>query len=245
MGTVIKQEPVRERVDFKPGGLKKFLRRWVRSRYRRYLLGRSLKKFVADPEQFSKPGNAVLRDLQYAWGNKSHIAGEEYLSACLDDVFKTQGPILECGSGLSTLLIAAVAKTRGLDHWVLEHQPRWADKVRRQLIRFNLDRTTLRVSPLSDYGEYSWYQPPTPEMPADFALVVCDGPPGKTRGGRYGLVPSLRERLRKQCIILLDDAGREGEMTIAGRWSNELNAPFKVLGTTKPYIRMILPTDKP
>lgn len=231
-------------MDSKPGGLKRSLRLWVRRKYRRNLLDRSLKKFVSDPKQFSEPGNAVLRDLQYAWGNKSHIAGEEYLLACLGDALKVRGPILECGSGLSTLLVAAVAKTRDLDHWVLEHQPSWADKVQRQLIRCSLNRTTLSVNPLEDYGEYFWYRPPpSTEMPEDFALVICDGPPGRTLGGRYGLMPTLADRMKDHCIILLDDAGRKGEMAIAERWSNEFNAPFKMRGTMKPYIRMVLPKD--
>jgi hypothetical protein len=76
-------------------------------------------------------------------------------------------------------------------------------------------------------------------MRADsFALVVCDGPPGSTKGGRFGLVPIMRERLEPGCVILLDDASREQELAIARRWEAEIGASFEILDCTKPYIKM-------
>jgi hypothetical protein len=77
-------------------------------------------------------------------------------------------------------------------------------------------------------------------MPGRFALVVCDGPPYDTKGGRYGLVPRMRERLQPGCVILLDDAYREQERAIARRWKAELGASFTILGATKPYIEMVV-----
>jgi hypothetical protein len=77
-------------------------------------------------------------------------------------------------------------------------------------------------------------------MPDNFFLVVCDGPPRRTKGGRYGLVPIMRERLKSGCIILLDDAGRDEELTIAKRWAGELNTPFIIEGKLKPYIKMVV-----
>jgi hypothetical protein len=75
-------------------------------------------------------------------------------------------------------------------------------------------------------------------MPDSFPLVVCDGPPGSTKGGRYGLVPIMREWLKPGCVILLDDAGREQERAIARRWEAELGASSETLGSIKPYIEM-------
>jgi hypothetical protein len=77
-------------------------------------------------------------------------------------------------------------------------------------------------------------------MPGVFDLVICDGPPGTTKGGRYGLVPIMRERLKPGCAILLDDAGREQERAIADRWKTELGASFEICGSSKPYIKMTI-----
>jgi len=75
-------------------------------------------------------------------------------------------------------------------------------------------------------------------MPDSFSLVICDGPPGKTRGGRYGVVPVMKERLKPGCVILLDDTGREEERKLASRWETELGAFLQVRGSEKAYIKM-------
>jgi hypothetical protein len=110
--------------------------------------------------------------------------------------------------------------------------------VQKYLNRYKLDSVVLYTKPLKDYGDFCWYDAPLESMPDSFSLVVCDGPPGGTKGGRYGLVPIMRERLQPGCVILLDDAGREQELAIARRWEAELGAPFEILGSIKPYIEM-------
>jgi len=77
-------------------------------------------------------------------------------------------------------------------------------------------------------------------MPRRFALVVCDGPPADTPGGRYGLVPVMREHLSRGCVILLDDAEREHERTIALRWQTELSTSHELIRCGKPLIRMVV-----
>ncbi len=68
--------------------------------------------------------------------------------------------------------------------------------------------------------------------------MVCDGPPETTRGGRYGLVPVMLEKLRADCTILLDDGAREGERETAERWAKLLGCTPEIIGTEKPYIRL-------
>jgi len=96
----------------------------------------------------------------------------------------------------------------------------------------------LCTTPLKDYGDFCWYDAPLASMPASFSLVVCDGPPGATKGGRYGLVPVLGKRLSYGCVIMLDDAAREQELAIARRWEAELDAFLKLRGSRKPYIEL-------
>ena len=49
-------------------------------------------------------------------------------------------------------------------------------------------------------------------------------------GGRYGLVPVMRERFAPGCVILLDDAQRTAERMIAERWARELGASLALEG---------------
>jgi hypothetical protein len=197
-----------------------------------------MKQFMKYPDACKHPGNTVLTDLIYGWGNEAWSALNEYLAVCIDNALTSRGPILECGSGLSTILIGAIAKKRGQSHWALEHTPEWAAKVQRYLNRYKLDSVVLHAKPLKDYGDFCWYDAPLKSMPDSFFLGICDGPPGSTKGGRYGLVPVLRERLKPGCVILLDDAGREQERAIARRWEAELGASLETFGSQKPYIKM-------
>ena len=83
------------------------------------------------------------------------------------------------------------------------------------MLTYHVKTVTLCVSPLRQYKDFCWYDPPIDSMPEAFALVVCDEPPGSTRGGRYGLAAIKRERLKDGCIVLLDDAASEDEQRIA------------------------------
>lgn len=197
-----------------------------------------MKRFLKAPERWTRPGNRVVADLIYGWGNEAWTALDDYLAGCIEHALTAKGPILECGSGLSTILVGAIGKSRGLRHWALEHKPAWAARVQRNLDRYRIDSVVLCGKPLKDYGEFSWYDPPLESMPESFGLVICDGPPGITKGGRYGLGAIMKKRLDPGCVILLDDAGREDELAIARRWEAELDAPFETLGSSKPYIRM-------
>jgi hypothetical protein len=114
----------------------------------------------------------------------------------------------------------------------------WANKVQKYLKRYKIDSVVLCVKPLKAYTDFSWYEPPLESMPDGFALVICDGPDGSTPGGRYGLVPIMKGRLKPGSILLLDDAHREQEREIAKRWETELGTHSETLGFRKPFIRM-------
>jgi len=138
------------------------------------------------------------------------------------------------------LLIGAIAKSRGIEHWALEHSPEWADRVQKYLNEYKINSVVLCVKPLRDYADFSWYDPPLASMPESFSLVLCDGPPGSTRGGRFGLVPVMRSHFRPDCVILVDDAERKEEMAIAKRWQVDLDAILETIVCAKPYIKLTL-----
>lgn len=197
-----------------------------------------MKRFIASPAAATAPDNPILADLIAGWGNEGWSARDEFLAECVRRALRSTGPILECGSGLSTLLVGVVATQRGLRHCTLEHLPGWAARVQRHADRYGLDAVTIVRAPLRDHGEFSWYDAPAAALPDKFALVICDGPPGDVPGGRYGLVPMMRDRLAPGCTILLDDAGREQEVEIGNRWRAELGAAVQARGIRKPYLEL-------
>jgi len=170
-----------------------------------------------------------LAELRFGWGNAGWSADLVYIQQMARRAATVEGPILECGSGLTTLVLGLVAGRRGVPVWSMEHHAEWHARMASVLARLRLS-TDLRLVPMNDYGEYTWYAPPREEMPTDFALVICDGPPGDTPGGRYGLLPVMREHLAPGAVVLLDDASRPEEVAVLRRWGEEAGARHDFIG---------------
>jgi predicted O-methyltransferase YrrM len=174
----------------------------------------------------SGPDQDLWRDLIYGWGNPWTVR-TRYLQAVWETSGVANAAILECGSGLTTLVLACMARKHGVPVWTLEHDPWWAARIERELQRFGLKANVI-LAPLIDYGDFDWYDVSGPELPRAFDVVVCDGPPGTNRGGRFGLVPVVGERLKSGCIILLDDASRPSEAATLTRWADDYALKYLV-----------------
>jgi hypothetical protein len=178
---------------------------------------------VADLPLGEVPHREVLQNLQFGWGNEGFAAQTEYLEEVARRAAATAGPILECGSGLTTILMGLLAGRRGIETWSLEHIPDWRARVVRTLEKFDVSNAGVYSVGLRDYEGFAWYDASLAELPKEFQLVICDGPPGETRGGRYGLLPVLGARLPAGSVILFDDANRAGEAEVLRRWTLEAN----------------------
>jgi hypothetical protein len=176
-------------------------------------------------------------DLVFGWGNAWSVdAG--FLAVMAAAAMDEPGPVLECGSGLTTLALAALRTDRGASVWSLEHDPRWYRFVVRQLRRFGL-RANVELAPLRDYGAFEWYDIGELRLPT-FSLVVCDGPPNSTRRGRFGLLPVLGGRLAPGCTILLDDASRPDEQDVLQRWQEDTTLEYELHEHGRPFARVRL-----
>jgi len=223
-----------------PGPLRKLLHSARGFRRRRRFAG-AMRRLARDP-LIAADDRDLLAELVRGWANEGWSAWEEFLTGCAAQARVTRGPILECGSGLTTLLIGTIAQARGLPVWALEHSPAWGAHVLRALAAHRIRSVRLCLAPMTRYGGFTWYTPPLSAMPERFSLVVCDGPPAGIEGGRVGLVPVMRHRLAPGAVILLDDAGRRHERAIASRWAKELGAGgFRLVGKDKSYIQLTLP----
>jgi hypothetical protein len=206
------------------GPVKRLVPAGVKRAARQALLEQALRRAVrriAELPEGEVPSRALLADLLTAWSNDGFAADLDYLEEVARRAASVEGPVLECGSGLTTLLAGLLAGRRGFETWSLEHHPEWHARVGAALEGHNVPRARLALAPLKSYGDFSWYDPPLAEMPDAFRLVVCDGPPWTTPGGRYGLLPVMHGRLPAGSLVLLDDANRPDEQEALRRWSEE------------------------
>jgi hypothetical protein len=163
----------------------------------------------------------MLTKLRDGWDNQGFDAQLDYFEEILHRALATEGPVLECGSGLTTLLLGKVAGRRGVETWTLEHHTGWYQRIGKAIEDYRIPGLRYSYAPLRDYGEFNWYDPPLADMPRNFSLVVCDGPPDLAHGGRYGLMPVLGDRLKPGAVILFDDARRPGQPEVLQRWEAE------------------------
>jgi hypothetical protein len=145
---------------------------------------------------------------------------------------------------LTTLVVGAVAEARNLPFVSLENSHEWRDYTSAIAESLGLHNSIdIRHAPLIDCGSYEWYD--VSRIGQGFSLVLCDGPPGQTRGGRYGLIPAARHLLANPCTILLDDAVREDERLVAQRWRREAPIESVMIGAQDPYFRLVLRGSPP
>lgn len=105
------------------------------------------------------------------WG-----AEEDVLAIAVALARRADGPILEAGSGLTTILMAAAT-----EHTVyaLEHDPLYAEVLRHYSRLSGVGNIGLCLCPIAD----GWYDLSGKTLPERFALGLNDGPP-RTLGDR-------------------------------------------------------------
>lgn len=132
--------------------------------------------------------------------------------------------ILECSSGLSTLVLARYCQINARGHvFSLENGRTFAEETRENLRHFDLSsQATVIDATLIPYQlkqrRFDWYA--MDQLPAHrIDMLVIDGPPGHIqRHSRFPALPLLHQQLNDRCAIFLDDAARDEEKEIVALW---------------------------
>ncbi|HEX3248836.1 MAG TPA: hypothetical protein VHS05_05365 [Pyrinomonadaceae bacterium] len=204
--------------------VRKLVPKSVKRPIKSFLLRRQLRRAIEKIRRLPKdvvPSRELLSELMAGWGNEGYAANLDYLEEVAKRAVSAAGPVLECGSGATTILLGVLCAKREIEVWSLEHSPEWRARIVELLERSGISGSGVCSAPLVEYGEFDWYDPPLAKLPKNFALVICDGPPGSTKGGRYGLLPVMNDRLESGSYVLVDDAGRPAEAEMIARWERE------------------------
>lgn len=141
-----------------------------------------------------------LIDLFTLAGN-DYAASPEMLFAAYNFALNAKGPILECGSGLTTLVMGIAAERSGVAVHSLEHELDWVRTMRKRLR--GMDRVFLHHAPLEEYWpDFVSYRIPVALESLDYSILVCDGP--QRKWGRDGVF-RLLERQISGAHWLIDD----------------------------------------
>ena len=214
------------------GTLPACFREGIKEAVRQSTLEAAIQRILASPPH-RIPDDDTLQQLSTGWGNEGYSGDLRYLREVARQVLSVDSSVLECGSGVTTILMGLLGSRRGITIWTLEHDPYWQSRIEEVLQRYHIPGVELCAAPITDYGEFGWYAPPFQRLPKTFRLVICDGPPQKTTlGGRYGLLPVMKDRLGPGSVILLDNAIPEAP-TIQ-RWREDFGVTVE-LGDVRTF----------
>lgn len=177
----------------------------------------------------------VFSDLLVGWGNAS-AAMAELQAAAYDLAAAADGPILECGSGLTTLVMA-LANPNVHVH-ALESDVMWATKANRALVRHGIKNATIHFVEMKDYEGGRWYV--LPDLPDDFSLVLCDGP-WREDGERTVLFAAMGDRI-KNAVMLADDADDPALEPAFAAWAAARGATMTMLGEQRKFAVITRPS---
>ncbi|MDH5389175.1 MAG: class I SAM-dependent methyltransferase [Gammaproteobacteria bacterium] len=154
-------------------------------------------------------------------------AAPDFIGLIIEHTLQVKpGIIVECSSGLTTLVLARCCQINGRGRVIsLENGEEYAEKTRQQLKEFGLEEyAQVLFSPLQKVNldrDYDWYSlEALPEVSID--MLVIDGPPGFIqKNSRYPALPLLFDKFSEQAKVFLDDAGREDEKELVAQWQAE------------------------
>jgi hypothetical protein len=168
----------------------------------------------------------VLRPLLAAGGYLPWSTGAMrpagLVMVCNEIMYANRTTIVECGSGVSTVVLARLLRQRGRGTLVaVEHDAGWAARVGELLTAEGLDGVARVVhAPLS--GVAPWYDHDVLEaLPTAIDLLVVDGPPAHAAGEGLRRAPALEffdPRLAPGATVVLDDVDRPGERDVLAGW---------------------------
>jgi predicted O-methyltransferase YrrM len=137
--------------------------------------------------------------------------------------------VVECGSGVSTVLVAKLLKDHGGSRiYSLDHDPEWAAVTRKFLSAAGLDDHAVvldapLVPQIIDGREFRWYRlPAVIDRLEHIDLLIVDGPPQSTDAGglpRYPALPRFVDKLSPTAEIFVDDAVRPQEQEMVRQWT--------------------------
>jgi len=145
------------------------------------------------------------------WDNGAWTASAEFLVAMVEAVRATSkyACVLECGSGLTTLVLAAVAEKRYAVS--LEHDTYHYAHVLAELKKAGFIRHGLQYASLAKDGWYSYVPAPSVD------LLIVDGPPRHL--GRREAVFGFEQVAN--AIVLADDCGDPAVLQPFTKWAEQ------------------------
>ena len=154
---------------------------------------------------------------------RSWAASPDVLLTLLD-LAKSSKParVLDLGSGMSTLVLAKSAPQAEIIS--IDNSAEYAGKTKRLLAAHGVTNVDVRIAPLTPHvSGVEWYDLTQFRDVTNIDLLFIDGPPGsRNPKARHPAIVECASKLSPRAIIVIDDAGRDGEKDMAKEFAKAL-----------------------
>jgi hypothetical protein len=188
-----------------------------------------------------------LMDLWQIWGDTLPASRVPYIRTSIAEAARCAGPILQCGSSLSSILIGILchqAQAPGKHLWILEHDPHWGGLIRSWLEQYEISKAHVISAPVEQFDGFVWYVLDASRLPKNFALVLCDASAALPSSAR-GVVERVSKHLDHRCVILARNAKRPRDLKVLADWAKSRKAPFLIQDAAEPFVKIALRDLRP
>jgi predicted O-methyltransferase YrrM len=154
---------------------------------------------------------------------RSWTASPDVLLTLLDLAKNTKpARVLDLGSGMSTLVLAKSAPQAEIIS--IDNSDEYAGKTRKLLAAHGVTNVDVRVAALTPHASgVDWYDLAQLSDISNIDFLFVDGPPGsKNPKARHPAILECISKLNPRAVIVIDDAGREGEKEMAHEFAKLL-----------------------
>lgn len=177
---------------------------------------------------------ALFREAR-RYANNEWGATEDVLYLCAVMARNATGPIIEAGSGLTTIILAA-ASPPDVPVYCLEHDEVWAARMGQMIAEAGVGKVGLCFAPIVD----GWYDlSGYPDLPDHFSLGLNDGPP-RALGDRMGFYKHFGD---KTDTIIIDDADDRTYGDALEEWAEDRSRVVNFFEDRAALIRQEEPTQ--
>lgn len=181
--------------------------------------------------------------------NNNYSLGPTALRLIWEHCSESKLPILECGSGISSIIAGIACQRTGQMVHSLENDLDWFRHTRNYIQLYKTKPIALYYAPFREYdeqtkeiatsnshnGTFIWYEIDE-SMPAKFGVAIIDGP--ARRFGREGVYKLMLDRI-KDAIWIVDDFEDPSQSSVCYKYAEQLGKTVEVLGSTAKGMRRI------
>jgi hypothetical protein len=199
---------------------------------------RCMRKLGANPQD-PVPFSAVA-ELYAHWGDPLDQSAEGYLRSCLAHAVHAQGPIVQCGGSVLTLVLGKLCDAQGSSTgrvWCLESDGHWANTLRSWLTQYRIGSAHVINSRAHMFEGYVWYAVDTARLADRVSLVLCDGARA-TPSGIIGAVQRLHTRLAPDFTLLARKVTRAEDLKQLHLWAKSHDAACVVVDRQEGFVKV-------